>query len=66
MNGTIATPTVDLFRTNDSCDRCSAQARVLVLFNTGGELVFCRHHARRFRSALEPIALVIERDPEQV
>lgn len=50
----------DLFRAEDRCDRCTAAARVLVLLNAGGELVFCRHHANKYRAGLEPIALIIE------
>lgn len=65
MITTAETRTVDLFCTNDTCDRCSARATVLVLLNSGGELVFCGHHARRHRTALEPVALIIEHNPNQ-
>ena len=57
---TAPTHIPDLFRAEDRCDRCSAVARVLVMLNSGGELVFCRHHANANRAALEPIALIIE------
>jgi hypothetical protein len=30
----------------DRCDRCGAAARVRVILPKGGELLFCRHHAR--------------------
>jgi hypothetical protein len=53
-----------LFRTEDRCDRCSAAARVLVLLHAGGELVFCRHHANKYRTTLEPAALIIEHREE--
>jgi hypothetical protein len=30
----------------DRCDRCRAAARVRALLPSGGELLFCGHHAR--------------------
>lgn len=30
----------------DRCDRCGAQAKVRVTLSSGGELLFCGHHAR--------------------
>ena len=30
----------------DRCDRCGAQAYLRVELQTGGELLFCAHHAR--------------------
>lgn len=44
----------------DRCDRCVAPAQVRVILASGGELVFCEHHARLHRAALEPIAARIE------
>ena len=57
---TTTTHPAELFRAEDRCDRCSAAARVLVLLHSGGELVFCHHHANKYRSGLGPIALMIE------
>jgi hypothetical protein len=37
----------------DRCDRCGAQAYVRVSLVTGGELLFCAHHAKQHRAALE-------------
>jgi hypothetical protein len=31
---------------HESCDRCCAPAKVQVLLRSGGELLFCGHHAR--------------------
>jgi hypothetical protein len=31
---------------HDRCDRCDAAAQVRALLPTGGELLFCGHHAR--------------------
>jgi hypothetical protein len=37
----------------DRCDRCGAQAYVRATLTTGGELLFCLHHANEHRGALE-------------
>jgi hypothetical protein len=37
----------------DRCDRCGAQAYVRATLVSGGELLFCAHHATEFRPALE-------------
>ncbi|MEE1620250.1 DUF7455 domain-containing protein [Zafaria sp. Z1313] len=40
----------------DRCDRCGAQAYVrAVLETSGGELLFCGHHARAVESKLRPM-----------
>lgn len=40
----------------DRCDRCGAQAYVrAVLEASGGELLFCGHHARAVEASLRPI-----------
>jgi hypothetical protein len=43
----------------DRCDRCGAQAYVLVRLLSGGELLFCAHHAKQYESGLRPIAVEI-------
>ncbi|MDQ4500849.1 hypothetical protein [Sinomonas sp. ASV322] len=41
----------------DRCDRCGAQAYVLVVLEaSGGELMFCGHHARAVETTLRPLA----------
>ncbi|RAN71220.1 hypothetical protein B5P43_34155 [Bacillus sp. SRB_336] len=43
--------------TLDRCDRCGAQAYVrVVLESSGGELLFCGHHARSVEVSLKPLA----------
>jgi hypothetical protein len=38
------------------CDRCGAQAYVrAVLSSSGGELLFCGHHARSVEANLKPL-----------
>ena len=35
----------------DRCDRCGAAAKVRAVLPSGGELLFCGHHARQRASA---------------
>ncbi|WP_432548200.1 DUF7455 domain-containing protein [Kineococcus sp. SYSU DK004] len=44
----------------DRCDRCGAQAYVRVLLSSGGELLFCGHHGREHRDALQGVARDIQ------
>lgn len=57
----------------DRCDRCGAQAYLKVELLSGGELMFCAHHAREHGDALKPLASAIhdetnrlEQKPEPV
>jgi hypothetical protein len=43
----------------DRCDRCGAAAKVLAVLATGGELLFCGHHANEHTARLEQLAAVI-------
>lgn len=43
----------------DRCDRCGAHAYVRVELATGGELLFCGHHAREHAARLSEIASAI-------
>ena len=40
----------------DRCDRCGAQAYLRVSLKSGGELLFCAHHAREHGEKLREIA----------
>ena len=40
----------------DRCDRCGAQAYLRVLLQSGGELLFCAHHAREHEDKLREVA----------
>jgi hypothetical protein len=40
----------------DRCDRCGAQAYLRVELQSGGELLFCAHHAREHSEKLREIA----------
>lgn len=41
---------------SDRCDRCGAQAYLRVELQSGGELLFCAHHARKHGDKLREIA----------
>ena len=57
MTTDIRTPVRELLAT-DRCDRCAAGAMVRVTL-LNGELLFCGHHGREFRVALQKISLEI-------
>lgn len=44
----------------DRCDRCGAQAYVLVRLTSGGELLFCAHHGREHLPKLQDLATEIQ------
>lgn len=51
---------------SDRCDRCGAQAYVRVTLTSGGELLFCGHHARKHLPALEALASHIQDETERM
>ncbi|MDO5634446.1 MAG: hypothetical protein Q4G34_06205 [Micrococcus sp.] len=53
MSTTAVVEPADL-KTTDRCDRCGAQAYVRAQLASGGELLFCAHHARAVEDALRP------------
>lgn len=44
----------------DRCDRCGAAAKVRAVLTTGGELLFCGHHARRHSARLVEVAASVQ------
>ena len=50
------------FTALDRCDRCGAQAFVRVELTSGGELLFCAHHARAHGEKLQQVAAAIHDD----
>jgi hypothetical protein len=42
---------------SDRCDRCGAQAYLRVELQSGGELLFCAHHARQHGDKLKQVAV---------
>ncbi|WP_236788346.1 hypothetical protein [Amycolatopsis sp. GM8] len=45
----------------DRCDRCGAAAQVRAVLASGGELLFCGHHAREYEGKLKEMAAEIQR-----
>ena len=43
----------------DRCDRCGAQAYLRVELQSGGELLFCAHHAREHGDKLKEVAVTL-------
>ncbi|WP_349262176.1 DUF7455 domain-containing protein [Actinocrinis sp.] len=43
----------------DRCDRCGAQAYLRVILASGGELLFCAHHGKKYEESLRSIAAEI-------
>jgi hypothetical protein len=48
----------------ERCDRCSAAAKVRAVLPGGGDLVFCQHHANRYRESLEKVAVTMATDTD--
>jgi hypothetical protein len=53
---TTAVATSSALSAADRCDRCGAQAYLRVELQSGGELLFCAHHAREHGDKLKEIA----------
>ena len=47
----------------DRCDRCGAAARVRATLASGGELLFCQHHANEHEAKLVELAAVLQASP---
>ena len=50
----------------DRCDRCGAQAYLRVLLASGGELLFCAHHAREHGARLREVAVEFHDETEKL
>jgi hypothetical protein len=53
---TTAVATSSALSAADRCDRCGAQAYLKVELQSGGELLFCAHHAREHGDKLREVA----------
>ena len=53
---TALAPSTAALTAADRCDRCGAQAYLRVELQSGGELLFCAHHAREHGDKLKEIA----------
>ncbi len=56
---TTAVATSAPLTAEDRCDRCGAQAYLRVELQSGGELLFCAHHAREHGDKLKEIAVTV-------
>jgi hypothetical protein len=54
------------FTALDRCDRCGAQAYVRVQLISGGELLFCAHHAREHADKIQEVAARVHDETGQL
>ncbi len=54
MPGTLTRPELTA---TDRCDRCGAAAKVRAVLPSGGELLFCGHHARAHEEKLKELSV---------
>ncbi|WP_137292124.1 DUF7455 domain-containing protein [Nocardioides dongxiaopingii] len=57
---TTATAPSAALTAEDRCDRCGAQAYLRVELQSGGELLFCAHHAREHGDKLKEVAATVQ------
>ncbi len=50
----------------DRCDRCGAQAYVRAVLLSGGELLFCGHHAKEYAEKLKPVTSLIQDETDKL
>ena len=50
----------------DRCDRCGAQAYVRATLLSGGELLFCGHHAKEYAEKLKPVSKSIQDETQRL
>ncbi|MCX5042573.1 hypothetical protein OG921_05240 [Aldersonia sp. NBC_00410] len=44
----------------DRCDRCGAAAKVRAVLSSGGELLFCQHHANKHAERLRELDATVD------
>ncbi|MEI2718392.1 MAG: hypothetical protein V9E98_15620 [Candidatus Nanopelagicales bacterium] len=55
----MPTTVTPVLAADDRCDRCGAQAYVLVRLHSGLDLQFCVHHYTAHSQALQPLVLEV-------
>lgn len=50
----------------DRCDRCGAAAKTRATLPSGGELLFCDHHTRKYGDRLQQLDATLHRSPSAV
>jgi len=63
---TALAPNSNALTAADRCDRCGAQAYFRATLLTGGELLFCAHHAKEHRPALEANGAVFHDESQRL
>ena len=63
MPGTLTTTRLTAA---DRCDRCGAAAKVRAVLSSGGELLFCQHHANEHLDRLREIDATIDTEAAPV
>ena len=66
MNTAVAPSSASGLTAADRCDRCGAQAYLRVELQSGGELLFCAHHAREHGEKLRQIAANVVDETEKL
>jgi hypothetical protein len=66
MTPTLTTADTAAPAVGERCDRCSAAAKVRAVLPGGGDLVFCQHHANRYRESLEKVAVHVATEPDNI
>jgi hypothetical protein len=41
----------------DRCDRCGARGITRIILDSGADLVFCAHHARKYDATIQAVAV---------
>jgi len=62
----VIAPEAAALTAGDRCDRCGAQAYLRVELQTGGELLFCAHHAREHGDKLRQVAVSVHDETEKL
>lgn len=55
--GTLTRPELTVA---DRCDRCGAAAKARAVLQSGGELLFCGHHARAHADKLRELQIDVQ------
>jgi hypothetical protein len=63
---TAVAPSTATLSAADRCDRCGAQAYLRVELQSGGELLFCAHHAREHGDKLREIAATVQDETDRL
>ena len=50
----------------DRCDRCGAKAYLRVTLASGGELLFCAHHGKKYEEGLRSVAAEIHDETDKL